>query len=274
MAPLVLSLPRGGRLFVNDSGLAKDFLTNLLSSLIVPSHHCVDAQSKFGSTISGPAHFDISTSRVREPSAAGSPWPVASNLSKCLRGASSGGSVHGQYVEEYRKSISSARAKVFGGSTFGGELSDDHDILGTSRSSHEHDPKDCLKGVNSAEPNEDSIDHHVPELDKASISDQEHAGFTLTSEVAKSNVCDEAILTHEHGPKECLKDTYDHDTLEFNKGTASDQPHAGFTVASETTRSLKKCLCCGQQCIPKDVPNTYCLDCEDMMDEAQLGDYS
>ena len=31
---------------------------------------------------------------------------------------------------------------------------------------------------------------------------------------------------------------------------------------------LKNCLCCGLRCIPSDVPNAYCLDCEDMIDEA------
>ena len=38
MAPLVLSLPLGGRMFINDIGLASHFLRNVLSTLVVPNH--------------------------------------------------------------------------------------------------------------------------------------------------------------------------------------------------------------------------------------------
>ena len=33
---------------------------------------------------------------------------------------------------------------------------------------------------------------------------------------------------------------------------------------------LKNCQCCGLRCIPSDVPNAYCLDCENMIDEALI----
>ena len=80
----------------------------------------------------------------------------------------------------------------------------------------------------------------------------------MASEVAKSNVCkDIQADIHESGPVvyEISADKIDHTILQ----------------GSGSSGGLKNCLCCGLRCIPDDVPNTYCLECEDMIDEAQVG---
>ena len=241
MAPLVI---QGSRVFVNDIDLARFFLANFLSMLVA---NAPVANAKCAKP-TPPVPSDRNKSK----------HPVTSPKAKCeFFEMSAISPVPSARPTTKYENISTACVEKSNSPGPSAPPSAEHDDLSTA----------CVEKSNSPVPSA------PPSAEYDNLS---------TVCVEKSN---------SPGPSAPLSAEYDDlSTACVDKSNYSvgPSPHAkcerveiadSLWCGSEersgcVTDGLKNCLCCGLRCIPSDVPNTYCVECEDMMDEAQLGSCS
>ena len=108
---------------------------------------------------------------------------------------------------------------------------------------------------------------------KVEVTSHASCGCTSRSDPSSKNAispepqqCGDDIVAVTDSTKSALK--FSVPTRNRFEALSSTQNVDGLNTVSESSDGLKNCLCCGLRCIPSDVPNAHCLDCEDMIDES------